>query len=125
MYDKNRETTLANTILVLVVSMPSRFFAQQLVETFDLPNPPPENKRVDGEAFLITNDDHYNFWTYARTAWAAAGDKTDPKDAWVIPKSAGLLMAAALEWVFWLLFWGRKQLGTTRQKVKFSCMTRT
>ena len=99
--------------------------AQKLLETYDRSDPPPANKRVDGEAFLITNDDPYNFWTYARTAWAAAGDRTDPKDVWVIPKSVGLMMATTLEWIFWLLFWGRKQPGTTRQKVKFTCMTRT
>lgn len=40
-------------------------------------------------------------------------------------KSVGLMGAMTLEWVSWLLFWGSKQPGTTRQKVKFSCMTRT
>ncbi|KAL9579755.1 MAG: hypothetical protein Q9212_004916 [Teloschistes hypoglaucus] len=53
----------------------------------------PQYQRVDGEAFLVINDQPYHSWDYARTVWAAAGDTTDPKDLWVIPRSVGMIMA--------------------------------
>ena len=82
-------------------------------------------ERVDGEAFIATNDDPYHFWDYARAVWAAAGDTSKPDDAWVIPESVALTVACLCEWIFWLLFWGKKQPNLTRQKIKFSCMNRT
>lgn len=83
------------------------------------------HERVDGEAFLVTNDEPFHFWDFARTVWAVAGDKTNPKDVWVIPKTASLILATVMEWIFWVLFFGTRQPSFTRQKVKFTCMTRT
>lgn len=85
----------------------------------------PEEARVDGEAFIVTNDDPYHFWDYARAVWAAAGDTSSPDEAWVIPETVVLAIASFVEWVFWLLFWGKRQPTLTKQKVKFSCMNRT
>jgi len=99
--------------------------AKELLKTHTLPVQPPDHERVDGEAFFVTNDEPFHFWDFARTVWAAAGDKTNLKDVWVIPKNAGLMIATLMEWIFWLLFWGAKEPSFTRQKVKFSCMTRT
>lgn len=84
-----------------------------------------DHEPVDGEAFLVTNDEPFHFWDFARAVWAVAGDKTDPRNVWVIPKTASLIMATLIEWVFWILFWGRRSPNFTRQKVKFTCMTRT
>lgn len=84
-----------------------------------------QEERVDGEAFIATNDDPYHFWDYARAVWAAAGDTSNASDAWVIPESVALTIASLAEWIFWLLFWGKKQPSLTRQKIKFSCMNRT
>ena len=85
----------------------------------------PEEDRVDGEAFIITNDDPYHFWDYARAVWAAAGDTSSSTDAWVIPETIVLAIATLVDWVFWLIFWGKRQPSLTKQKVKFSCMNRT
>ena len=85
----------------------------------------PEGARIDGEVFIVTNDDPYHFWDYARAVWAAAGDTSSPGDAWVIPEAVVLAIASFVEWIFWLLFWGTKQPSLTKQKVKFSCMNRT
>lgn len=97
--------------------------AERLLQTYSLPST--DDGRIDGEAFLVTNDEPFHFWDFARSVWAVAGDKTNPKDVWVIPKTASLILATLMEWVFWLLFWGRRQPNLTRQKVKFTCMTRT
>jgi sterol-4alpha-carboxylate 3-dehydrogenase (decarboxylating) len=43
-------------------------------------HPPAENARVDGEAFAITNDEPWRFWTFTRALAAAAGHATLDKD---------------------------------------------
>ena len=83
---------------------------------------PLDTERVDGEAFLITNDSPVYFYDFARAAWTAAGDKTQPSDIWVLPKDFGLFIATAFEWIFWAFRLGKPNL--TRQQVRYSCMTR-
>ena len=82
-------------------------------------------RRIEGEAFFVTNDEPRYFWDFARAVWRVAGDTRDPKRAWIIPKSIGLVLATLFEWIFWLIFFGTKEPSLTRQKVKYSCMTRT
>ena len=85
----------------------------------------PYSERVDGEAFFVTNDEPYRFWDFARAVWVAAGDRSDPKRVWVIPKNLGLIMATFVEWIFWLVFRGTKEPKLTRRKIKHTCMNRT
>ena len=89
------------------------------------PMNPQSSERVDGEAFFITNGEPLHFWDFAREVWRAAGDQSDAKDVFVLPKGLGLLIAALIEWIFWILFLGQKEPSLTRKKIKFSCMTRT
>ena len=97
--------------------------AQKLLETHH--SKPLEEERVDGEAFFITNDEPFYFWDFTHAVWAAAGDKTKPEEIWIIPKSIGLVLATVVEWIFWVLFWGKREPSLTRKKIKFSAMTRT
>lgn len=85
----------------------------------------PYSKRVDGEAFFLTNDEPFRFWDFARAVWVAAGDRSDPKRVWVIPKSLGLIIATIVEWIFRLVFWGTKEPKLTRRRIKHTCMNRT
>ena len=85
----------------------------------------PESERVDGEAFFVTNNEPYRFWDFARAVWTAAGDQSDHKRVWVIPKRLGLIMATVAKWVFWLVSWGTVEPSLTRRKVKHTCMNRT
>ncbi|KAF2015610.1 C-3 sterol dehydrogenase/C-4 decarboxylase family protein [Aaosphaeria arxii CBS 175.79] len=85
-------------------------------------NPPLDDVRVDGEAFLVTNDEPRYFWDFTRTVWRYAGDKTRPNEVWVITRSWALLLAGLLEWVFWIFRLGEPPL--TKTKVRLSCMTR-
>ena len=84
-----------------------------------------KQEKVDGEAFLITNDQPYYFWDFTHAVWAAAGDKTRPEEIWVIPVGAGLLIAGIIEWIFWIVFLGSKEPTLTRNKIRYSAMTRT
>ncbi|KAK4560676.1 erg26, C-3 sterol dehydrogenase [Recurvomyces mirabilis] len=83
---------------------------------------PLDHEKVDGEAFLITNDSPVYFFDFARMCWAAAGDKTQPSQVWVLSKEFGLLIATLMEWVFWAFRLGKPNL--TRQQVQYTCMTR-
>lgn len=98
---------------------------QKLIDTHGNPVQPLADERVDGEAFFITNDEPYLFWDFARAIWSAAGDKTDPKSVWVIPKSLALVLATVVEWIFWILFLGSKEPSLTRRKINFSTINRT
>lgn len=83
---------------------------------------PLDNEKVDGEAFFITNDTPVYFFDFARTVWAAAGDKTEVSKVWALSKDIGLLIASLMEMVFWLFRLGKPNL--TRQQVQYTCMTR-
>lgn len=83
---------------------------------------PLDHEKVDGEAFLITNDSPVYFFDFARSVWAAAGDTTQPSQVWCLSKDLGLLIATLMELVFWVLRWGKPNL--TRQQVQYTCMTR-
>ncbi len=86
-----------------------------------LPTTPLDTERVDGEAFFITNDEPVYFWDFPRTVWRAAGDQTDIKDVWCIPRAGALAIAGLMELVMAPL--GKKP-NLTRQIVRYSCMTR-
>ena len=83
---------------------------------------PLDHEKVDGEAFLITNDAPVYFFDFARLCWAVAGDRTTPDQVWCLAKDLGLLIATLMEWVFWIFRLGPPNL--TRQQVRYTCMTR-
>ena len=83
---------------------------------------PLDHEKVDGEAFLITNDSPVYFFDFARRCWAEAGDKTEPAEVWALAKDLGLVIAVIMEWIFFLFKMGNPNL--TRQRVQYTCMTR-
>lgn len=82
---------------------------------------PLDLERVDGEAFFITNGMPVPFWDFPRVAWKLGGAPLDLSKVWVIPEGPGLLLGGLIEGVMGLL---GKQPNLTREKVRFSCMTR-
>ncbi|KAL8741063.1 MAG: hypothetical protein Q9190_006292 [Brigantiaea leucoxantha] len=81
--------------------------------------------RVDGEAFLITNDEPMSFWGFARALGAAAGYPTPKESVRSIPKWLGLLMVAMMEWTTWILSLGKQDSTAISGGLRFSMMTRT
>ena len=94
-----------------------------LLKTTKLNIEPLDYEKVDGEAFFITNFSPVYFWDFARTVWAAAGDKMEPASVWVIDKDLGMVIATIMEWVYWVITLGGVP-NLTRFKVQYSCMTR-
>ena len=97
--------------------------ASSLLMTSRLPTVPLDNERVDGEVFIITNDQPVPFWDFARGLHRHAGDMTDPTkgQVWEISRSLGLIIGAIGEGVAGLF--GKKP-NITMQMVRFSCVTR-
>lgn len=82
---------------------------------------PLDFERVDGEAFLITNDSPMYFWDFSRAVFRAAGSEKGTNHVWSIPKEIGLAMGFCSEVVCHI----RGKTPTfTRQRCAYSCMTR-
>lgn len=84
-----------------------------------------EDMRVDGEAFVITNDEPWPFWEFVRTVGATAGYPVREEDIWVIPAWLFYSMAVLAEWGVWAASLGQKESHLNRQMVKYLTMTRT
>jgi sterol-4alpha-carboxylate 3-dehydrogenase (decarboxylating) len=83
---------------------------------------PLDHEKVDGEAFLITNDSPVYFFDFARAAWSAAGDKTELSQVWWLSRDVGMFIASLMEIIFSLFRLGKPNL--TRQHVQYMSMTR-
>lgn len=85
----------------------------------------PDSERVDGEAFLVTNDEPFPFWDFVRGLGAAAGYPTNPEQIQQIPAALALIIAITLEWMVWLVSLGQRQTTKLSLGMRFGCMTRT
>jgi sterol-4alpha-carboxylate 3-dehydrogenase (decarboxylating) len=89
------------------------------------PRPEDEDMRVDGEAFVITNDEPWPFWDFVRAVGAEAGYPVKEEDTWVIPAWLFYAMAVVAEWGVWAISFGQKESHLNRQMVKYLTMNRT
>lgn len=87
--------------------------------------PSPSETRVDGEAFIITNDEPVLFWDFHRAIAASVGRPVKTEDIKVVPRWVVMLMATVSEWTTWILSFGKKQPPITREAVHLSTITRT
>ncbi|KAF2185777.1 hydroxysteroid dehydrogenase [Zopfia rhizophila CBS 207.26] len=89
------------------------------------PTPEDEAKRVDGEAFVITNDEPWPFWEFIRTVGATAGYPVKKEEIWVVPAWLFYAIAVVAEWSVWAISLGRRESHMNREMVKYLTMTRT
>ncbi|EOO02089.1 putative sterol-4-alpha-carboxylate 3-dehydrogenase protein [Phaeoacremonium minimum UCRPA7] len=82
---------------------------------------PLDHEKVDGEAFLITNDSPIYFWDFARVIWNEAGSEYGTDHVWVLPREVGLTLASLSELFYAII---RKSPTFTRQRVVYATMTR-
>jgi sterol-4alpha-carboxylate 3-dehydrogenase (decarboxylating) len=95
--------------------------AHLLLSTSKLSTTPLDHEKVDGEAFIITNDAPIYFWDFPRQLWAIAGNTKGTEGVWTITKGVGVPLATVAETALWLI--GKKSKLTPRG-IRFSCMTR-
>lgn len=83
---------------------------------------PPEDRRVDGEAFFITNGSPQLFWDFSRRIWRLAGDTTDHKDIKVVSGKLALTLSGMVEWGFAICTLGtlKPPLNLTRLYIGYS-----
>jgi sterol-4alpha-carboxylate 3-dehydrogenase (decarboxylating) len=81
--------------------------------------------KVNGEAFVITNDDHWPFWNFIRAIAAEAGYPVSEDKVTVVPTSVYYAFAVFAEWAVWALSLGNKESQINRRMVKYLTMTRT
>ena len=89
------------------------------------PSAIPKERRVDGEAFIITNDEPVAFWDFARALGAAAGYPTKAENIRIIPRMIGLAIAAIAEWIVWIMSLGQTKSSMTLSGIRYSTMSRT
>lgn len=87
--------------------------------------PNPSDQRVDGEAFLITNDEPTPFWETSRAIGAAAGHPTPAAQVKIIPKWLGLVIVAMMEWMAWVSSLGRQDTTMMSTGIRYSMLNRT
>lgn len=85
---------------------------------------PPE-ERVDGEAFLINNDESVRFWEFARALGDAAGYPMPPEGVSVVPKWLGLIVVALMESAVWISSHGKRDSSVMSAGIGYSMMDRT
>jgi sterol-4alpha-carboxylate 3-dehydrogenase (decarboxylating) len=95
--------------------------AYALLVTTQSPTAPLDHEKVDGEAFIITNDQPVYFWDFMRAVWKAAGNDKGTDHVWVIGHDIGLVLATLAEWGTWLV---GKDTPFKRRIVRYSSMTR-
>ncbi|PKS10587.1 hypothetical protein jhhlp_002341 [Lomentospora prolificans] len=96
--------------------------ALRLLATHRLhPTVPLDTERVDGEAFVITNDSPMYFWDFARSMWRAAGSDAGLEGVWKLPTDIGILLGLLSEVAFGII---RKPPTFNRQRIIYSTMTR-
>ena len=120
-----RNTNLFDMTYVANAAHAHVLAAQALWQTAHMATAPPDHERVEGEAFVVTNDQPMPFWSFVHLIWRAAGWTGSPGDAWVIPRLPGLILGALIEWIVWLVTFGTREAQFKMQAVQYSTMTRT
>ena len=91
----------------------------------DSQSPADDAKKVNGEAFVITNDDAWPFWDFPRAMGAVAGYPVHREDVWQIPAALYYAIAVCMEWSVWVFSLGRRESQMNRKMVRYLTMTRT
>jgi sterol-4alpha-carboxylate 3-dehydrogenase (decarboxylating) len=95
--------------------------AEALIQTYDRGKAVLNHEKIDGEAFIVTNDSPAYFWDTCRFLWTRYGRVITPEKIWVLPQGLASFAGGAAEVTSWLT--GRKG-KLTRESVKYACMDR-
>jgi sterol-4alpha-carboxylate 3-dehydrogenase (decarboxylating) len=98
--------------------------AKALVKASGHP-PLPATKKVEGEAFFVTDDKPIPFWAFSRLAARTAGVPVKDEEIRSIPRWFILGVAFLLEWAYWIFTIGTKAPVVRMHAVKITTMERT
>jgi|SRR5690242_5657370 len=74
----------------------------------------PQNLRVQGEAFFITDDDSYSFPAYTRLVAGFAGHPVERTQVRTIPLWLVLSLVYTAGWVYWVVTFGKEMAFSTK-----------
>jgi sterol-4alpha-carboxylate 3-dehydrogenase (decarboxylating) len=95
--------------------------AQRLLATHASSTIPLDTERVDGEAFLVTNDTPTYFWDFCRAYWQAAGRNKGRDADWWLPTDLGLALGWINEEIFRII---GKTPTFNRQRILYSTIAK-
>jgi sterol-4alpha-carboxylate 3-dehydrogenase (decarboxylating) len=98
--------------------------AKKLLEASESNKPIPQELRVDGEVFFMTNDDPWPFWSFSRFVAAEIGKPIADAEIWTIPLGVVCFFVTILEWVTWIGTFGGHPSITTNM-LKYTAEVRT
>jgi sterol-4alpha-carboxylate 3-dehydrogenase (decarboxylating) len=98
--------------------------AQGLLRAAGSPPLPPTSK-IEGEAFLVTNDEHIPFWELQRLVAKMAGYPVKDEDVTHIPVGLMKTVASVSSWAVWGASLGTRQPQITPWIVRLTTMERT
>lgn len=78
------------------------------------PDALPHDRRVEGEAFFITDNDSYSFPGYTRLVAKLAGHPVDPAKLRTIPLWLMLSLVYIAQSVYWIVTFGREMAFSTK-----------
>lgn len=85
-----------------------------------------DNRRVDGEAFFVTDGNPIPFWTFSRLIWSTAGDRTAREEVTIVPAWLMLCLASTVEWLYWAFTLGLKRPRVLKRYImEYTCKSRT
>jgi sterol-4alpha-carboxylate 3-dehydrogenase (decarboxylating) len=99
--------------------------AKALVKAATAGDQQPDHLRVDGEAFVVTNDEPWKFWEFVQALSHAAGYNVDRSKARYLPKGPLLIALGIWEFIFRILTLGSKQPWMNRRKILPTTLERT
>jgi sterol-4alpha-carboxylate 3-dehydrogenase (decarboxylating) len=87
--------------------------------------PLPAETRVEGEAFVVSNDEHMPFWDIQRLVADIAGKPVKDEDVLCIPVWLVMSITFLAEWAYWIFSLGQKQPKLRMFGVRLTTMERT
>lgn len=85
----------------------------------------PADKKIEGEAFFVTNDEHIPFWNLARLVADIMGKPVKDEQVKNLPIWFMKTIAIMGSWLYWIFSLGRKQPALTPWVVRLTTMERT
>ncbi|EMD86074.1 hypothetical protein COCC4DRAFT_33730 [Bipolaris maydis ATCC 48331] len=87
--------------------------------------PLPADKKIEGEAFFVTNDEHIPFWNLSRLVSELLGSPVPDEQVRSIPIWFMKTFALLSSWLYWIFSLGRKQPQLTPWVIRLLTMERT